>query len=278
MALRALFLAAVLAAVACGSSASEDDASSEDAVVAGHPAWLRGDARRRAEQLTSLFENGTVEIQYAYVEDIHDGRGFTSGRAGFTTATGDALDVVERYTRAKPNNVLAHYLPRLRVLAHAESGSTTGLAGYADAWKHAADDPVFRAAQDSAVDATYFTPAMQHADALGLATPLARAAVYDAIIQHGDGDDADGLGALLARAEKAVHGTPARDVDEKLWLDAFLTVRRADLAHANDPDTREAWAESVNRVDALRAIATAGNYELQGPIVIASGDFRGTVP
>jgi hypothetical protein len=33
--------------------------------------------------------------------------------------------------------------------------------------------------------------------------------------QHGDGDDPDGLPALLKRTEKAVGGTPKRGIDEK---------------------------------------------------------------
>ncbi len=66
-------------------------------------AGLNKDQKRRAEQLTSIFENGKTEIQYGYVEALDDGRGF--GRAGFTTATGDALEVV-RSIHAVPNNKL----------------------------------------------------------------------------------------------------------------------------------------------------------------------------
>src|SRR4051794_38398220 len=58
----------------------------------------------RADQLVSTFENSTPVIQYGYIENIHDGRGYTAGRAGFTTATGDFLDVVERYTKKLPGN------------------------------------------------------------------------------------------------------------------------------------------------------------------------------
>src|ERR1041385_503456 len=39
----------------------------------------------RALELISVFENGTIELQYAYVEDLGDGRGYTCG-LGFTTA------------------------------------------------------------------------------------------------------------------------------------------------------------------------------------------------
>jgi chitosanase len=281
----ALLLALSLAGglLACsGADATESSGDSTDAISAGganaaHPGWLSGDTKRRAEALTSLFENSTTEIQYAYVEDIHDGRGFTAGRAGFTTATGDALEVIELYTMRVPQNPLGHYLPRLRVLAKAESGSVVGLDGFAAAWTAAAGDPKFRTAQDDIEDRLYFIPAMKRADALHLATPLARAAVYDAIIQHGEGSDPDGLPALLAKTARSAKGTPATGVDEKTWLEAFLTVRRADLAHASDASTRAAWAESVSRVDTVRAIATSGNYDLHGPIVVHTGDVAGTI-
>ena len=276
-----LVLLVVVPLAACAAPDATDDAAQGAGAIttgsAASPGWLAGDTKRRAEALTSLFENGTTDIQYAYVEDIHDGRGFTAGRAGFTTATGDALEVIALYTMRVPGNALAPYLPRLRVLAASESGSAVGLDGFAAAWSAAARDAAFRTAQDDVLDRLYFVPAMKRADSLHLTLPLARAALYDAIIQHGEGDDADGLPALLARTSKAVAGTPASGVDEKRWLEAFFTVRRADLAHASDASTRQAWSESVGRVDALRAVAATGNYELHGPIVVHSGDFDGTV-
>ena len=58
--------------VACSGAAAADAASdSADAISQGpavasqHPGWLAGDTKRRAEALTSLFENSTTEIQYA---------------------------------------------------------------------------------------------------------------------------------------------------------------------------------------------------------------------
>ena len=129
------------------------------------------------------------------------------------------------------------------------------------------------------VDETYYWPAVAHAHELGLHTALGIAALYDAIIQHGDGDDPDGLPALLTRTANQVGGTPATGIDERAWLDKFLTMRRADLANAYDPATRAGWAESVGRVDVFRDLAASGNYDLAGPIQVTSdvyGDF--TVP
>ena len=242
-------------------------------------AGLSTDERRRAELLTSIFENGSLDLQYGYAEALGDGRGITAGRAGFTSGTGDMLEVVRDYTRQKPNNPLAHYLPALTSLAKTSSASTKGLTGLPKAWAEAAKDPAFRAVQDGVVDRMYYQPSAKHADALGLHTPLARAQIYDAIIQHGDGDDPDGLAALIARTNAKVGGSPAQGVPEQKWLDAFLTVRRQDLAHAHDPSTRKVWAESVGRVDVFRALEQAGNWNLKGPLHVTQGGYGSfTIP
>lgn len=250
-----------------------------------HPAasaQLTAAQKSRAEALTSLFENGTPELQYGYAEQLHDGRGITAGRAGFTTGTDDAAMVVEKYCQQVKSNPLAKYLPRLKQLTALPEGSkqrasVKGLEGFEQDWAAAAKDPKFRAAQDAVVDQLYFRPSQKHADQLGLKTPLARAQLYDAIIQHGDGDDADGLPALIARANKAAGGTPAQGVDEKKWFGCFLAERRKDLAHSHDPATRKEWAGSVDRVGVYEDVMKAGNWQLVGPINASHGDFKGTI-
>jgi chitosanase len=244
---------------------------------------LGGAEKRRAEQLTSLFENGTIELQYGYAENLHDGRGMTAGRAGFTSRTDDLLEVVLAYLAKKPRSPLARYLPTLERLQalpddSPKRASTRGLEGLAAAWAAAAKDPAMRAAQDAVVDKLYFRPAERHSDALGLKTPLARAELYDAILQHGENDDPDGLGDLIRRANAAAGGTPAQGVDERHWLAAFLQARRQMLRHASDPATRRAWAESVDRVGVYEDLLRQGNLQLKGPIHVDHGDFQGDVP
>jgi chitosanase len=247
------------------------------------PAQLTAQQKSRAEGLTSLFENGTPVLQYAYAEQLHDGRGVTAGRAGFTTGTDDAAMVVEKYTAQVKDNPLAKYLPRLKQLSalpedSKERASVKGLEGFEKAWAAAAKDPKFNAAQDAVVDQLYYRPSQKHADQLGLKTPLARAQLYDAIIQHGDGSDPDGLPALIQRTNKAVGGSPAQGVDEKKWAAAFLAERRKDLSHAYDASTRKEWAGSVDRVGVYEDLVKAGNWDLKGPIKADHGDFKGTMP
>ncbi len=244
---------------------------------------LSGLHRRRAEALTSLFENGTTTLQYGYAEALGDGRGLTAGRGGFTSGTDDLFAVVKAYVAKKPDSPLKKFLPRLEQLSKlpesaSERGSLAGLDGLAAAWATAAKDPAFRAAQDAEVDRLYFAPSQRRADALGLITPLARGQLYDAIIQHGDGDDPDGLPALIARATSKAGGTPKTGVNEAVWLKAFLEVRRADLTHAHDPATRKEWAASVDRVGVYEDLLRVGNLALKGPFHVNHGDFVGTIP
>jgi hypothetical protein len=229
---------------------------------------LTPDQRRRADQILSTFENSTTTIQYGYAENLGDGRGVTAGRAGFCTGTGDAVLVVERYTKAKPGNVLAKFLPELRKLAKSGSAKTSGLpeAAYVKAWRQAAADGAFRQAQDQITDELYFNPAMRYADKAGVKTALARAQLYDAIVQHGGGTDPDSLGALLKRTNAAAGGTPATGVNERTWLARFFEVRIADLRNPANDETQEEWAGSVDRVKSMQRIAATGNYDLRGPI------------
>ncbi|MEU8927685.1 chitosanase [Kitasatospora sp. NPDC048545] len=272
-------LAAVAAAVALTAGAAWTVApaqASPDPAAAAADARLPSDGgltpdqRRRADQLISVFENSTTEIQYGYAENIGDGRGVTAGRAGFTTNDGDALKVVRAYTAASPDNPLARFVPELERLAASGSGETGGLPEdeYVAAWKQAAGDPVFRRVQDDQVDQRYFTPAMDQADRLGLTTALARAELYDASIQHGNGGEYDALPALVARTTDRV-GPPAT-AGERAWLDAFFDVRIDDLTNPANSSTADEWRRSVDRVECLRRIAATGNRDLDGPFTVTA--------
>jgi chitosanase len=238
---------------------------------------LTAEQRLRADRLINNFEHGTTEFLYGSAEALADGRGITFGRAGFTTKSGDGHELIKRYVIANPDTPLARYLPRLEVLARDESVSTDGLGGFIDAVRQEADDPRFCQAQDELQDKLYYQPSAKLSDALGLKTALARAAIYDTLLMHGAGDDPDGLPALLERTRKDVGGTPATGVDEAPWLSAFLRLRRAVLAHAQDPESRDVWAKSVGRVDVFRTLADQGNWDLQGPIVLR-GEYAAMIP
>jgi chitosanase len=239
--------------------------------------WLTSDQKRRLEQITSVFENGTTSFDYGYVSNLNDGRGYTVGRVGFTTATGDAYQVASEYSVRKPQNALTKYLPKLKELADSGSDEVASLGSFPGAWGQATDDPVFREVQDHVVDELYYIPAMQAGDALGVKYPLSRAVLYDTIIQHGGGTDPDSLSAIIAKTNQAAGGTPSSGVDEIVWLKAFLQARKVDLLSASDATTRTVWAASAGRVDVLSSLVDARNYYLNQPIVINSKDYQATI-
>jgi chitosanase len=219
-------------------------------------------------QVVSVFENGTPEIQYAYVEDLDDGRGYTAGRAGFCTACGDLLTVVKTYTAQVPANPLARYLPTLTDLAASSDDSTRGLGGFEDAWRTAAKDPVFRTVQDGVTDALYVAPARKIAEDNGVRSALGIGILVDTAVQQGTEADPDSLPSLVEKTNATVGGPPADGVDETTWLRGFLAVRRATLEHPSSSDTSDVWKESVGRVDTFAALLDAGNFDLVTPFTI----------
>jgi chitosanase len=237
---------------------------------------LGPDQRRRADAVISVFEHSTIEMGYGAVEELNDGRGITVGRAGFTSATGDLVLVIRRYVSAHPASTLGEYLVTLERLAADQSGDTTGLAGFPEAWREAAHEPALRAAQDGVVEELYYRPAMDRAEQVGATLPLTLAILYDTAIQHGDGPDPDGLAALISETTGMLGGDPAAGVGEERWTRTFLDVRRRHLADAADPATRRVWAQSVDRVDALRDLLDGGADALDAPFVldVQGGTFR----
>jgi chitosanase len=246
------------------------------AARAADPVELAPAQLRRAEQLISLFEHSTPEIQYGAIENLHDGRGYTAGRAGFCTGTGDLVVVVERFLKRVPGHALASFLPRLRELAEAGSDSVEGLDDLPGLWaRTASEDTRFRRAQDEVARELYYLPALRLAAVIGARRALTIAELYDASTQHGPNDGPDGVPALIERASSLAGGAPASGVDERRWLSAFLAARRADLLDPANGATREVWRESVGRVDAFARLLAHGDLDLKGPVCVNVFGWRG---
>ena len=212
-----------------------------------------------AMQLVSSAENSSLDwkAQYAYIEDIGDGRGYTAGIIGFCSGTSDMLELVRAYTMTEPSNSLASYLPALEAVDGTDSHE--GLdPGFMDAWREAAADPVFQAAQDTERDTVYFDPAVAQAKADGLHA-LGQFAYYDAIVMHGPGDSPVSFGGIRAAALAAAD-PPSEGGDETAYLDAFLDARVVAM------ETEEAHSDT-SRVDtAQRVFLRAGNLNLDLPL------------
>ncbi len=212
---------------------------------------------QKVDQIVSLFENSTPDIQYGYIAALGDGRGYTAGRSGFTTATGDLLQVVEHYGELKPTSPawprFKSLLPRLR----RSTSSLDGLEALPETWRQAALDSVFLRAQDDVTEELYKAPARAWCRRLHLVTPLAYLVMFDSITQHGDGRDPDSLGSLISKVSSTA---------EKTFVTEFLKVRRADLLNPTNSETADEWRESVDRVDALLRLVDEGQWELKAPL------------
>lgn len=212
-----------------------------------------------AMQIVSSAENSSLDwrAQYAYIEDIGDGRGYTAGIIGFCSGTGDMLELVEDYAQRAPNNVLAKYLPALRRVNGTASHS--GLdPHFTRDWRAAAQDTVFRQAQDHERDRVYFNPSVQQAKQDGLRA-LGQFIYYDAIVMHGPGSDPVSFGGIRKTAMSRAK-TPAQGGSEVAYLNAFLDARVAAMK-------TEAAHEDTSRVDtAQRVFLKNGNLDLNTPL------------
>jgi chitosanase len=212
-----------------------------------------------AMELVSSAENSSLnwKAQYAYIEDIGDGRGYTAGIIGFCSGCGDMQQVVAAYTKASPNNVLAKYTAALQKVNGSASHTGLGNAFVAD-WKTAAKDPLFQKAQDNERDNVYFNPAVNQAISDGLHS-LGQFIYYDAMVMHGPGDDPVSFGGIRAAALKKAK-TPAQGGNETTYLNAYLDARKAAMK-------TEAAHDDTDRVDTeQRVFLNAGNLNLDVPL------------
>src|SRR6476620_9866997 len=134
-----LALAGVVPAAAASAPSYRVDSSSPTT----RPDGLDDPAKKEiAMEIVSSNENSSLDwrAQYRYIEDIHDGRGYTAGIIGFCSGTGDMLELVEAYTDTEPGNPLAPFLKALRKVDGTDSHEGLGKP-FVQAWKTAAEDP-----------------------------------------------------------------------------------------------------------------------------------------
>lgn len=217
-----------------------------------------GVLRKEVFALVSSAENSSTNYaeQYAYIEDIKDGRGYTAGIIGFTTGTGDLLEVVERYTELKPDNQLKKYIPALEQINGTDSHEGLG-NDFEEEWADAAQSEEMIQAQNDILDQQYMNVALEYAREDGLC-PLGQYIYYDALVVHGSGDSDDCFEAIRNTAlEKAK--VPSDGGEEATFLTAFLDARvpvmQMEAAHAD-----------LSRINAQRKFLKEQNFDLTLPL------------
>lgn len=190
-----------------------------------------GELRKTTFSLVSSAENSTTDYQkqYSYIEDIGDNRGYTAGIIGFTSATGDLRQVILRYQKLRPKNILVKYLPALKSVEG--SASHVGLGkNFEKDWKKAANDSKMIQAQNYILDQQYMKPALKAAkeDNLG---PLGQYIYYDAIVVHGPGNDAKSFGGIRKKAKSL---DKAARFNQSGYLLIFLKARSKVMRQEKD--------------------------------------------
>ena len=220
-------------------------------------------------QMVSVFENGTPEIQYAYIENLDDGRGYTAGRAGFCTGCGDLLTVVQTLHRAGAGQPARHLPPH----PHPARRGVRRLHQRARRLRAAPGAlpptiPCSARCRTASPTTSYGAPARKVAQDNGVRSALGLAILVDTAVQQGTDNDPDGLPAMVRKTNAEVGGTPRAASTRPSGCRGFLDIRRNTLENPSSADTGEVWSESVGRVDALRALLDAGNLDLKTPFTI----------
>ena len=226
------------------------------------------DLARRIKAISNVFEVGASEPDYAYVEDLGDGRGYTVTQYGFCTYNNEVAQVINRYAKFAPDTELKSFLPQLTP----RSTGKHALGDFAAAWRKEADGSRYLGvACDEEADELYFRPAMKAAAAAGVRSPIGKSIFYDTWLQHGASGDADSLAAILKRTVAQTGGVGASSETE--FLRTFLAIRKAVLREPANRETREVWRASASRVDALLHLLDS-NPALVPPIKVASADIN----
>ena len=217
-----------------------------------------GSLRKEVFALVSSAENSSVDYseQYSYIEDIGDGRGYTAGIIGFTTGTGDLLEVVERYTELKPENELEKYIPALEQVNGTDSHDGLG-DSFEKAWVDAAQSEEMIQAQNDILDEQYMNVALQYAKEDGL-RPLGQYIYYDALVVHGSGDSEDCFEAIRNAAMEK-EKVPSDGGDETAFLTVFLDARVPIMQ-------MEAAHFDLSRLNAQRKFLSEENFDLALPL------------
>jgi chitosanase len=208
-------------------------------------------------QLTSIFENSTLDLQFHYVEDINDGRGYTFGFVGFCSGTGDGSQMLAEYLRLSggQDTDTIKYLKAMKAIDAEGKGmnpSLRGLEGFVNYVNKNGKNKEWIQANLNIANKLYVTPSQNKAKELGLTSPLSKGQLYDSYLNHGES------GAIsIIKKSRSISAAGS----EKLWMEKYLQNRYNILAQDRT------WASSVDRVKVYQKLL-AENPELNRPIKV----------
>lgn len=227
----------------------------------------------RIKSISNIFEVGSPDPDYAYVENLDDGRGYTVTQYGFCTYNDEVSWVINRYAQGAPETPLKRFLPFMPPLRL--GAGTEGLTGFPQAWRaEVKASKLLAGACDEEADRLYLYPAMAEAQAVDVRSPIGLSIFYDTWLQHGASTDADSLKSILGRTVDETGGRGS--LSESEFLRAFLVVRKAVLNNPTNHATRSVWRQSARRVDALMNLLDS-NPDLVPPVDVINDDIHAVV-
>jgi hypothetical protein len=210
----------------------------------------------------SIFETGKIPSKESYqtCTILSDGAGISYGKHQATDRAGSLDKIVQLYVD-KNGKVAAELQPYLTRLASNDTAKVdpkkppVWATKLIEILRRAGADPIMHECQDEVFDAGYWIPAVGHAANADLKTALGHLIVYDTCIHSGPA----GVANIRSRFPELA---PSRGGDEKKWCYAYIEARRTWLLANKNPLVQK----TVYRMDALKSIADASNWDLVLPM------------
>ncbi len=215
--------------------------------------------KKVAQSIVNIFETGRPQGEYGQVTLMPGDSGhLTYGRSQTTLASGNLYLLVKAYCEAAGAEfaaILDEYLERLADRDTSLDNDTQ----FRHLLRDAGADPVMHDVQDRFFDRVYWTPSVQHADAMGISAALGISVVYDSHIH--------GSWRRLRNRTNDAHGLVSA-IGEQSWIESYVQERRDWLAN----HSKAILHGTVYRMDAFRQLIDAANWELALPFRV-----RGTL-
>ncbi|KAJ1725094.1 hypothetical protein LPJ61_005675 [Coemansia biformis] len=193
-------------------------------------------AYRIGFQLISYMNTGMLKGGEASCTNNNE-EGYRAGIGLFTTKYGSVLAVVNEYMKSPDyKDEFKDVIEQLKKTAAAQSGPE-GLDTFCDAWSKAAlNAGPFFDAQVTVLRSMYEAPALKAAKGLKIRLPLTKAAMTQAALTNGLGNDGKTIGAVITATNKkfdenyvgpsdSTLKVNGHEVDEIEWLKEFLNAK-----------------------------------------------------
>ena len=246
-------------------------------IAAGTPNYVPIDAGQRVSGLLSLTivqvdtilslislpENSRIQWwdNYNYIENLHDGRGYTVSIFGATSGTGDLLDVFDKLRKRSSTHPLLRFYDELKKKT---GGDVSKLQNLPRAIQGLGNDKDWRGAVWDVYVDEYWTFVAQFCNKTQgsknrpgpvIKTPLVKGFIVDTAINHGP--DLESFQVILNKMKNKNNG------DEKEWFKDFAQARHDILESGfEDLDT----SGTGDRCTLWLGLGEQGNWELKRPI------------